>query len=371
MKILHIVAGLSGGGIGSLLYNYYINMDRNVYHFDFAVNSDGKGFIESRFKELGCEIFITTPLHDDFLKCIKQFKNIIKNGNYDVVHCHTGYRGIFPLYYAWKYNVKTRIIHIHGAYEIENLRQRMIRGILSPVSKFIATDWLACGNTAAQWFYGKRALFSGKVKIMKNAIDIRKYQFLEMVRKEVRDEFGLFDDFAIVSVGRLSLPKNHEFMIKVFEEVADKIINSKLILIGDGELDNKIRKIAFKSKCRDRIQFWGIRTDIHRLLNGMDLFLLTSTSEGVPVALLEAQANGLHIVSSDSVTKEIQVSDLITYVGLTEPLSNWGEIIKELHYKIINLGNRKDVNKKLSESGYEIKKEAQWLSKFYIEKVHS
>lgn len=153
MKILEISSELDGGGVDRLLYDYCSRMIPEI-HFDFIVTSKSEGMLEQPLKKLGCNIFHVAQMREDRKLYKRQIKEIIKKGNYDIIHDHSGYKAIFTMYYAKKYNIKGRIAHAHMAYIPESGKEKAIRRICTRIVKHYATDLFACGEDAAKWMWG-------------------------------------------------------------------------------------------------------------------------------------------------------------------------------------------------------------------------
>ena len=195
---------------------------------------------------------------------------------------------------------------------------------------------------------------------MNNAIDAKKFIYNEEVRKQKRAELGVEDKFVIGHVGRFNLQKNHEFLVKRFADFAKTNEDAILVLIGNGELQEKIKEMAKEYGIETKVKFLGLREDIPQLLQAMDLFLFPSLFEGLPVTLVEAQAAGLPCVISDMITDEIMITDQISKVSLSGNTSLWNQEIAKYRYS-----KRKNTIEDIIEHGFDIEKNARWLEEFY------
>jgi len=195
---------------------------------------------------------------------------------------------------------------------------------------------------------------------MNNAIDAKKFIYNEEVRKQKRAELGVEDKFVIGHVGRFNLQKNHEFLVKRFADFAKTNEDAVLVLIGNGELQEKIKEMAKEYGIETKVNFLGLREDIPQLLQAMDLFLFPSLFEGLPVTLVEAQAAGLPCVISDTITDEIMITDQISKVSLSGNTSLWNQEIAKYRYS-----KRKNTIEDIIEHGFDIEKNARWLEEFY------
>ena len=199
-----------------------------------------------------------------------------------------------------------------------------------------------------------------KFQIMNNAIDAKKFIYNEEVRKQKRAELKVEDKFVIGHVGRFNLQKNHEFLVKCFADFAKTNDDAVLVLIGNGEMQEKIKKMAKEYGIETKVKFLGLREDIPQLLQAMDLFLFPSLFEGLPVTLVEAQAAGLPCVISDTITDEIMITEQISKVSLSGNTSLWNQEIAKYRYS-----KRKNTIEDIIEHGFDIEKNARWLEEFY------
>lgn len=365
IRILHIVPALDGGGVENLLLNYYSHMDRSKYIFDFIVHGEEIGRLESVFDKLNSKIYHIPTKKSSFSKNLSAMKDIIYKGNYDIIHAHQGSVAIFPMYFAKKAGIKVRITHSHQAYVKRSILQMLIEDPLKYFLKIYSTHWFACGIDAGIELWGKKAITKNKVHILNNAIELSKFQYSENIRNEYRKKMGIENKIVIGNVGRLSDQKNHKFLIDIFKEIYDKNNNTVLLLIGKGELEDELKQRVEKFGLTGSVKFLGLRTDVEKLLQAMDIFLLPSKHEGLPVVLIEAQASGLMCYVSDNVTKEVKVTNLIEYISLDNSADEWAErILNGIPYL------RTNTLTILDNGGYNIKKERVNLENLYVEMLY-
>lgn len=359
LQILHTIPALDGGGADRILYDYCIRMS-DVIHFDFIVHTENQGILEQELQNIGCRIFHIQPLHTNARAYCSNIKNIIKNGKYDIIHVSQGYRGLLMIFYAKKYGIKVRIAHSHMAYIPESIKEHVVRKISTFFVKRYATHLFACGKDAAIWMWGREAYTSGKVHIMTNAIDTERFKYSEEKRDKIRAELRLEDKFVIGNVARFSYQKNHEFLIRVFAEVKKIRKDAVLMLIGRGELEADIKNQVSVLGLNNSVIFMGVRNDVPEILNAIDVFVLPSRYEGLPVTLVEVQANGLPTLVADTVTKEIYINNNVAYLPLN--VNCWvGAICRSIKTRINN-------NSELvKNAGYDITLEALGLLQHYKE----
>lgn len=363
IKVLHLFTTLNNGGVESFLYNYYSNMDRSVIRFDEVVCGKDIGYMEPMFKKLNSKVYHVERFKNNPIKHCVSVAKIIKEGNYDIIHCH-GYKSIIGLIFAKKYGCKVRIIHSHMAYTKENFIERIIRKLIVFIAKKLATDKFACGIDAAKWLFGSEEFNKGKVDIINNAIDIHKYSYSEEKREKIRNELNIKNEFVIGNVARLTYQKNQEYLLGIMKEIVKDYPTSKLLLVGEGEDRLKLERICKELNISNNIIFLGVREDVADILSAIDIFVLPSKYEGLPVVLAEVQASGLTSVISDSITEEINVTGKIYYYSLDKNHKFWKKKIINTYLKNKN-NNRVNIGKTMLKGKYDINFQSDELYNYY------
>ncbi|GIP39898.1 hypothetical protein J31TS4_31780 [Paenibacillus sp. J31TS4] len=230
--------------------------------------------------------------------------------------------------------------------------------------KRYANYHLACSNVAGDWLFGKVRLKTNKSKplLINNAIESEKFQFNPNTRRDIRAVLGIKDKFVIGHVGRFSEQKNHEFLIDIFKDIIIRKSNSVLLLIGKGDMEERIRKKVISLGLEGSVLFLGERSDIHTIMQAMDVFVLPSLYEGLPVVAIEAQASGLKCFLSDSIARDSDITGDVEFITLNGSTEDW--VKKLLHY--YKGYERQDTLNKIIDKGYDIKNSAAWLEKLYI-----
>lgn len=360
MKVLHVTVDLDGGGVDKLLYDYCTRMMPD-FHFDFAVTAKSQGLLEQPLERLGCKIYHVSTMHENMRLYVRQLERIIQGGNYDVIHVHTGYRGMLALKIAKRAGVPVRIAHAHICAIPETYRQKLLRLVATKITVHEATDLFACGKDAATWMWGKRAAQNG-VRIMPNAIDVAAFQFDSDIRQSVRERFNLTNKLVVGNVARFAPQKNHLFLLNIFEELVKRRKDAILMLVGGGELRPVIEEKVNQLGLSDKVMFLGVRNDVPYLLNAMDVFLLPSLYEGLPVTLVEVQANGLAAVVSDTVTDEIQFAPNYKVVSIKKTPTEWCD-------EILKLSFRRNENLEAVVNNYGIDMAAGKQKQWYLQRV--
>ena len=342
VRVCQVLHGIVGGGSEQVVLNYCSRM-RNI-HFDLLYQYEPNPQILERFNEAGINcIQIPDKVHHP-LKHLWTMFRIFRKGKYDVVHSHLDwFMNSYVCFLAMLAGIKKRIAHHHQAYTAQepvegpktrlvSLPNHLVKNFLCFLfrlpCKFFATHWLACGEAAAINGWGKSAVKKGKVTILPNAIDPDRFKFCETARREIRAKYGIAeDDFVVGHVGRFYPQKNHDFLINVFSEVHKQKPNAKLLLLGDGPLQEKIRQEVETLGLAESVIFAGLQKDPALFYSAMDVFAFPSLWEGLGIVLLEAQYNGLPCVVSEAVPKEVEVSNGITRVNLNTSTQEWAKVL--------------------------------------------
>ena len=279
--IAHIMGKWNGGGVESVVMNYYRNIDRNKIQFHFLCDEDSTDIPYEEIEKLGGKV-IVIPSYQKLFKYQKELYRIFKENNYKIVHSHINALSVFPLRIAKKAKIPVRIAHSHSTSNKKEWKKNILKMILRPLSKLYANNYFACTEYAGKWLFGKKVVERKELNVINNAIDLKKFEFNENTRKALREELGIKDDTLIIGhVGRFMKQKNHEFLIEVFNEVYKKNQNTLLILIGQGPLLSEIKQKAINLNIEDKIKFIGQVTDVEKYYNIMDIFLFPSIYEGL------------------------------------------------------------------------------------------
>ena len=244
--------------------------------------------------------------------------------------------------------IKKIIVHSHGYNKPKGIR-KTIFSICNPIYKRIVNEYLACSKLAGQSLLRTKNI--EQLKVIKNGIEIDKYKFNNDMRLKYRKELKIEDKIVYGHVGRMCHEKNHKFLLELFNEIQKIQSNSVLLLIGEGELekniDNKIKELKLEKK----VIRLGYRDDTNYLYNCMDAFLFPSIKEGLGLALIEAQTNGLPVFCSNSIPQEAEISPKFYRYDLTE---NILETAKNICNKEINTNERETAYKYTINQGYDI-----------------
>ena len=308
IRVAHIIDVMDSGGIEAVVMNYYRNVDRTKVQFDFITSNTSTLPQKKEIKTLGGRIFLIPRVkHLKLYK--KELKRILTENKYDIVHCHMGTLAMFPLKVAKKCGIKIRICHAHSTTSKREWKRNFLKKILKPFAKKYATHYFACGNYAGKWLFGKKTFDNKQIYIMPNSINIDKYRFNEGIRQEIRQKYHIEDKFVIGHIGRFVSQKNHNFLVDVFNEVLKHRKDVVLLLVGEGPLEEDVRNQVLKLGISENVKFLGVRKDCEKIYQAMDMFVLPSLYEGLPVVGVEAQCSGLPCLFSNTTTDEIIINN--------------------------------------------------------------
>ena len=352
-------------GIESFIMNMYRNVEKTKVQFDFLVHYTKRQFYDDEIERMGGKIYRLSIREDNnFPKYTRDLKNFFsEHPEYKIVHGHMESFGGFYLSAAKKAGVPVRIAHSHIAQKNKGFKGTF-KNVLNRSFKTFATDLFACSDAAGKFVFGNNADFT----VYNNAIDTSLFAYQEEIRNNVRQELGIAPDkFVIGHVGRFNAQKNHDFLIDIFREVKIQDSSAVLLLIGEGNLENRIKSRIKAFGLEDSVRLLGIRRDVNRLYQAMDVFVMPSLFEGLPVSGIEAQTAGLKCIFSDRVTKQTALTENAGFLPLESGAGRWAHSILEYHTGY----SRNDVTTTIIHAGYDIKDQANKLQDFYLERYYS
>lgn len=366
VRILQFPIANSNGGITHYALNNWKWMNKDIFQCDFATMSKRLDF-EDEILATGSKVYyISCYAEEDEKQFQKEVREILANG-YDIVHLHTKqWKSFIVEELCIEYGVPKIIVHSHNTGidtldpQKRDFETRLHERMKQKFSVSLATDFWACSRLAAKFVFGKQ-IPQEKIAIMPNAIELDCFAFDQRVRIEYRKKYELENCFVIGHTGRFEYQKNHDFLIDVFTAVSKVIDSARLVLLGDGrrfpEIKSKVADLGLERK----ILFLGHRTDINNWYSAMDLFLLPSKFEGLPIAAIEAQASGLSCLVSDRITEEVMINENVSMLPLEVGL--WTEKILECHQN-----NYREENGKINlmKEGYDIAMQIKIIENEYL-----
>lgn len=363
MRIAQVIGKLSAGGVESVVYNYYRHMDHTRFQFDFFIDADSACLPRQELIDMGARYFVVPP-YQKLPQHITALIRLFRENRYQIVHSHMNTLAVFSLFAAWAAGAPVRICHNHSTAGRGEIAKNVMKYLLRPFAKVFATDYCSCSRYAGEWLFGRRAMERGAVTVFHNAVELDRFRFRPEVRSAVRKELNLEDQFVVGHVGRFCFQKNHEFLIDIFAEVYKRRKDAVLLLVGDGPLMESAREKARRMGLDGAVRFLSVRDDVDRLYQAMDVFVLPSRYEGLPVVGVEAQAAGLPCVVSDCVTGEARVTENVQFLPLDAGAKRWAE---EIEKSLVPA--RESAVSIVEKHGFNITLAASELQRFYCSKL--
>lgn len=356
VKILHYIPGFNYGGIEQRFVSWHDKLDKENFQFDLLVN---KGSDSSLLKALVNEGVIVHEIPSINPRSLCSHKAAIKklfNDNiYDAIHCHSPDKSFYVLKYAKTFNIKVRILQARTS-KIDKGRGYYLKMFFKKNSPKFATHKLAVSKVAGEWLFGKKNGFN----ILNNAIELEAYKYNTYTRTELRRDLNIEDKLVLGHAGRFTHAKNHQFIIKIFNELVKKNSKVLLLLVGDGPLMPDIKEMVEKFGLTDKVIMIGFTDEISKYYQAMDFFLFPSHYEGLPGSLIEAQASGLNCLISNTISNEAIVNKNVKVCGLENEIEFW---IKNI---IFSNPSEREINEdNFISKGYDLKRVVKELENIY------
>ena len=412
IRILHVLGKLELGGAESRIVDLYRNMDRDKIQFDFLVHSrpekTGKksptsdelmavrepDYFDNIVKKMGARIYAVPRFNGKNLThyraALKQFFDE-HQGEWKVVQGHMTSTAAIYLPIARKSGIPICIAHARSAGVDNGIKGVATKILRKPLQREGITDYnFACSKEAGISVFGEKLVSAGSVRIVPNAIDIKRFAFNQITRNRIREELDVSNAIVIGHVGSFRYAKNHEFLLNVFAQLCRFLDNDdlnqysmlhgmrvRLLMLGSGSLMDDMKKLADKLHIYDRCIFAGNKGNVSEYYQAMDYFCFPSRYEGLPGSVIEAQASGLQCLVSDAVTSEVNVTELVSMRSIDSEPRDWArKIIDDLMHREdrqkgleFSLGDRNKSSEyiitKLRDAGFDVKTQAKLLGDFY------
>ena len=369
-RVLQVIGGLNRAGAETMLMNYYRRLDKRAIQFDFLIYKQEEQDFESEIVASGGRVLrisaggIFAPLQ----YVVKIFHVILKYGPYKAIHIHTLHNGAWALLAALPFRKTLRVMHSHNT---ANPKRGIIGRLYNTITKFLirhlADRYVACGEASGEYLFGKKFLKEGTV--IRNGIDPDLFDHPHLDARSSFCSKNAIDPDAllIVCVGRLMPVKNHTFAIKIAEELNRRGEKFYLFIAGTGDLKEQLQQQIADANLEQRVRLLGSCADIPDLLLAMDLYLMPSLFEGLPVALIEAQAAGLPCLISDVITPEADLGlDLLFYMDLQAGAARWADRLLQIRDR--RSGNFPRIKEMIRKKGYDVSCNLKSLLELYEER---
>lgn len=360
IRVLQVLGGLEAGGAESFVMNLYRKIDKSKVQFDFVKHITHKGVFEDEIHQMGGKVYqcprYTGKNHFAYCKWWNNFFE--EHPEYHVIHGHVRSTAAIYLKIANNHGLVT-IAHSHSTSNGSGV-SAMVKDLMQLPIRNTADYLFACSDRAGEWLFGKKATKKPNYQMIPNGIDLSRFAFDEKKRFQMRKELFI-DETALVlgHVGRMTEPKNHKFLLQLFAKYHSENPNSKLLLVGDGELYEEVKQQCKQLKIADDTIMVGSKTNTEDYYQAMDAFLFPSLWEGLGIVAIEAQANGLPCLVSENIPREALVEESVKVLDLRAS-DEW-----LLELSKISAGNRRLIDEKLRP--YDVSIVAIRLQKFYLE----
>ena len=307
-------------GISTVILDNYKKLDIRKYDLQITASGEYDSVLVEAFQNIGVVVRYLPSrkrLPKDYFQALVR---LIKEERYSVIYIH-GSSAIMAieLLIAKRLGCGVRIAHSQNT----TCDHKKLDKLLRPVFYQVVTNRLACGNAAGRWLYGNRSF-----TVLQNGRDPKEYRFDADTRERVRKELGLSDrTTAIGHVGNFNEQKNQTFLIDVFKQIHRKNPDTKLFLVGDGGKRSEVMQKASMEGLSDSVVFTGSVSNVPEILQAMDVMVLPSLYEGLPLVVVEWQMAGLPCILSDKVTKECSFTDLVSFMSLDATKEEWADKI--------------------------------------------
>lgn len=368
IRVLQITGKMNIGGAETLIMNLYRAIDKKKIQFDFISFGEGEGDFDKEIIEMGGNIInIASPIEKGLYFFLKDLYNVIKKKEYDVVHSHILFNSSWPLLIAKICNIKVRIAHAHSTKSssaksnIAIFKHKVMRSIIL----FSTTKKIACSKEAGEFLFGENFLVNGIV--LKNCIDCENFQNTnKKIIADMKQKLGIEEKtINIAQVGTLKDVKNHMYSLEIAKQLKEKNVHFKMYFVGDGELKRKLIKKSNELRLNENVIFVGKSKNVNSILELVDLVILPSKYEGLPLTMIESQSLGKPCLVSSKVTKDIDMGmGLIQYINIDEKSKSiWVNAI--LNIKNINKVSKEEAYKNIYKNGYDVSSSIKIISETY------
>ena len=310
-RILHIVPQLQpGDGISSVVMNYAKSLAADGFVFDVITHKIEHSQYANAIRAMGGTVTVLpwfTPVALPRLAAMVRRYFETHRGQYEAVHCHMTNAAFMYLWEASRAGVAVRVLHSHQTRYADTVLHAMRNMPLIALGRRMATVNVACSQKAGRFLFGRQPFV-----VLPNAIDTRRFAFDAVQRVATRAKLGIEGGSRLYgNVGRLALQKNQDFLLEVFRLIRQRDSHARLVVLGEGPLRDVLHEKADRLDVADAV-LWVPNTDHpDEYYDAMDVFLLPSLHEGLPVSLVEAQCAGLPAVVADNVDPQAVVSQVV------------------------------------------------------------
>lgn len=362
IRVAMVIGPAVNGGTEAFAMNYYKNIDHDKVEFDFLVENESKIICKSEIEKYGNGKIIIIPSYKNIKKYIHSLETVFLNNHYDIVHSNMNTLSYFTLKAAKRAGIECRIAHSHSTSNPGEILRNLIKMVLKTRSKKYATHFFSCSNLAGMWLFGKKEFIQGNITVIPNAIDLEKFRFSLEKRLRIRKQFEISKrEIVIGNVGRLVKQKNPFYLLDIFFEFFKEHNNSILMLVGEGPLQEKLKKRVEAMGISKKVIFAGTHDNISDYYCAFDCFVFPSIYEGLGISLVEAQASGLSCLASTYVPRETKLTNNVLFLDLSKTPKEWANSIN-----IISVQDRCSSKQMFVNSKFDIHCSAKMLEEKYF-----
>ena len=357
VRVLHVGLDTHLGGIETYLLKVSSNIDRSHFKFSFLAYDNKKPCFFDELSALGCKFHFVRSRRKSWFGNARDIRALLSKEKFDIIHCHlNSLTYITPALEGLKAGAKV-IIHSRNGGSATGSSSKILGAINRYRMPWDKVKCVAVSDLAGQWMFGTHRSFT----VLNNGLDTAKYRYSEKNREAVRRELGIPADAEVIAnVGAFRTQKNHGFLVEVFKAYHKNHPETRLLLVGEGELEDAIKRTVSEYGIEDRVIFAGKRTDISAILSASDKYLFPSLYEGFPNALIEAETSGLLCVSSSIITEQACLNNCIR-VSLDAPIAEW---VSALESPVVS--DRLGCVEMVEKAGFGIKEEISRLENLYV-----
>ena len=336
LRVLHLAAMLNSGGAERWLVDVCPAGQAENLDMDIVVLYETNGLYAKAASKRGISVFYC-PGAGKPATFLRNFRRLLKqNGPYDAIHCHIHAFSGFAALAAWMEGIPVRVVHSHNVIQ-NSARSLARRGYIEAARLLIrgfATAGLAPSSAAAEDLFGGQWMRDPRWQVLPCGIDLSPFR-APIPPECSRGAFGIPPDALVLgSVGRLTAEKNSEFLVDVLAAVLRRGVNAYLLLVGEGNLRDRLESIARQGGFQDRLLLVGTRSDVPALLRSIvDVFVFPSPppprgNEALAIAVVEAQIAGVPTIISDGIPDEgVIVPRLVRRVAADAGADRWAEAV--------------------------------------------
>ena len=230
---------------------------------------------------------------------IYKLYKILKTEKPQIVHTQGSRVDFYGCIASWAANIKIIITTVAAPiekFDVNKLKKK-IYSLLYKIPEKITNKIIVVSDSLKDILLKNHKINPKKICLIRNGIDTQEYYYSELSSQKIRDEFHCNDKTVLIgTIGRLVYAKGISYYVKSAKKVLQNVKNIKFIIVGEGEKKVEIEKLIMDLKVKENVILTGFRNDIKEIISALDIFVLSSVTEGMPMIILEAMAMGKAMV---------------------------------------------------------------------------